>query len=1623
MLWSKKMIKAVAALFLLSFLHSLFFPTISHALTNGYHQPEYTSFESMDATDVVNLVTGDLSYSIPILQVPSPEGGFSVPLSYHGGIRLEQEASWVGLGWNLNVGAIARNINGYADDYNGSDSRVDVNDPGGYGYVKNFVVYKQYFDSEKGSGGVVGLSSSLSYGWGTQQGLSVAGITFSNEGVKADPVGIATSVVSGAIIALTAGGAAPAVGVTLSLASTMYSVTNAAVAFANTNTSVNINDWTLAQSNNFFRYDYHWYLQKTFYQKMYGSLYLGNMAMSNTLPSLNEHINNYWYNTSGSASHPVNFSEIYAGTVCSGCVMKGTSSDMIMNAPGDLTTVVNPTHVAYDNYNVMGYGVSGNIQPYRVEVGTLAYPFGNENASRMNLVDYYSYKLPFRYPADIANNYSHHIGQPFNSSSPSSMFTISQMGIDQTLTTSGNGKDLNLILTDLNITGNRFENNREGFRGTSSSSYKLAGSKYISWFTNDEIEAGTSITSGEFIDCKPSTDRASFRSQLPGDGIGGFSITRQDGLTYHYALPVYNHKFFVYNWAPASCDPVCASSQLENNISYASTWLLTAITGPDFVDRGGTNGAANGIPDENDWGYWVKFDYGKFSNNYMWRFPYYFEAPFTLVSGVFVPNVTASGNITEGERENYYLDKISTRTHTALFIKSGRVDGKSSFLGDAYVGSNSASSSLKLDEIIILANKDYDYLTNTLGLSPGKGGDTFSNNTDNNANVFDATDFNTTAIVNYIKQNRIRKIRFNYAAPGSADELAKETLNSFSSVSGNAQTFSQTYSGKSGRLTLKSVSFYGKNDDSNKIMPDYEFMYYDKDAVYRSSYSDGWGMNQSSSGSSHGREWSLKKIITPLGGEMEVEYERDTYSSVSGIANDKISGRFQREPQDKFTFNARPIATDLSSLFFAGNTVEVTVKLPEDNGGLFDFFDTKEYTVNAQVVSYNSITGIVTFQYINDLPYIPDQFSSQSFEAWITVPDGYSIYGGDLRVSQISVKDEFGNKYKTKYLYTVDGLEAGLSSGVCSKEEGAGTGRTYDFYSYYDYPSTPVMYGKVTVLQGVVSTLADFNNKSEYVFKTPHHSMLQRSYMQKFDGKLDGFMTGDNNYLKMYNFNFIVNTSQIGRIEKIKNFDKRGNQYSEMVFGYVDNGNNQPYGNIGVRTEGSILFERRYNESAEKNFFKLLRTTSQYNPNILSSVTITEQGITKYVKNTVYESLTGNVLETEYENSWGEKYITEIVPAYMNLAYAQMGSKVENVNNKNMLSQVMLNTLYVVKDGEDHIVKADAQTWNKNWTYRELQSDNYTDLAPTADNEKVWRKHSFYVWKSISAADGTVSPSDFVAFNAGSPHANWQKVNEITGYNHFSLPIEAVDINSNYASSKIGYNDKYSIVEVANAKYKEYVYSGAEDMVNTNFFGGEVKIGTSASQYLTSSYAHTGKAALKVNGGGEGFIINPSIEASGFQNNKTYRASVWLHNSNNSNGQLFYKLYDSGNNEIESGTSDVSQASTVKAGNWYLLFLDIPPNSSAQSLKIGVKNTSTNTSTVVYFDDFRVLPKDASMSSYVYDETTGQVLATLDNENFATRYTYDIAGRITKVEREIADRSGVTGGLVKVREDAYNFAK
>ncbi len=114
--------RIIASFLLINFL-TFFIPIQSKALSSGPSQPETQQFAPAGMDDMVDPFTGDFSYNIPLMDV----GGYPINLNYASGITPDAEASWTGLGWNLNVGAITRSVRGLPDDFAGDEVTTDFN--------------------------------------------------------------------------------------------------------------------------------------------------------------------------------------------------------------------------------------------------------------------------------------------------------------------------------------------------------------------------------------------------------------------------------------------------------------------------------------------------------------------------------------------------------------------------------------------------------------------------------------------------------------------------------------------------------------------------------------------------------------------------------------------------------------------------------------------------------------------------------------------------------------------------------------------------------------------------------------------------------------------------------------------------------------------------------------------------------------------------------------------------------------------------------------------------------------------------------------------------------------------------------------------------------------------------------------------------------------------------------------------------------------------------------------------------------------------------------------------------------------------------------------------------------
>lgn len=136
----------------------------------------------------VDPFTGAFQCSIPLLTIPGPHGGgYTVSMSYTSDVTAEQEASWVGYGWSLEPPRIVRQKRGFPDDIHkrsvtfeekGKITTTTVTLSGNHE-----ILAINISDDGKSSLGSISLGGALSLEWNSLTGFDVSFATLLSAGM------------------------------------------------------------------------------------------------------------------------------------------------------------------------------------------------------------------------------------------------------------------------------------------------------------------------------------------------------------------------------------------------------------------------------------------------------------------------------------------------------------------------------------------------------------------------------------------------------------------------------------------------------------------------------------------------------------------------------------------------------------------------------------------------------------------------------------------------------------------------------------------------------------------------------------------------------------------------------------------------------------------------------------------------------------------------------------------------------------------------------------------------------------------------------------------------------------------------------------------------------------------------------------------------------------------------------------------------------------------------------------------------------------------------------------------------------------------------------------------------
>ncbi|ASS47984.1 MAG: hypothetical protein A3D31_01165 [Candidatus Fluviicola riflensis] len=978
---ASRTLKGIATLLLLSLVFEIVQPSVSLALTEGPSQPEVQSFEPIGTTQMVDLFTGDFNYNIPLFNLPGPNGGYPVNLSYHAGVSADDEASWVGLGWNINAGSLVRNMRGLPDEFmsepmpdaiGDEQLNADINAKADHDYLEVKQDMKQnmtlgirgskkwelggadlapdqfslgasiYYNNYRG----LGASLSPSIGWEGESVSGGLGLSMDSEnglGVSAN-LGL-KDVHRGAER-------------TRSLSVTFDG-----------NLSV---DYSL-------RMDKVRYVEKEnpvigearFDTKLlsgnYGSSF--TFARASFSPSLGFRMINW--NFSGSLSAGPSISGFYSGTsvgvffntqdydnrekngrkhLVQGYDRSGYGGneyyarDFSREKDGAITVgsqFLPHANYTYDTYSSTGQGLSGYFRPRRNDVGRVYDPkMKNETFGGSISFEAGSGKAGIDGGLNVGWNSQgpwnggsekNDLDYDFSNPRPISSSTYA----DENLYYAAHGEQTILESSDidymmgLDLADLKFAN--KGVDGAYLGKRKLRPQENDSRYNSKKATPGSGNEQthrnkrntmihnlrnkevdnlGEFnikyyewsgsLDLSEAPAQSLNRDTRNGviidEHYAGFKVLNEEGAYYVYGLPAYNNKEVDNLFSTHEADVETSGNKQFEDIGidnsevdyknyakghqfinkttkspYAHSYLLTSVQGADYVDL------LNDGPTNDDLGYWVKFDYVRANDSYKWRAPYDNSKAF-FSRGAAYTNEDDKASYQYGEKEIWYMGRMETKTHIAIFKllpRQDMIEASAEMAESPDTDLSNQDKGLYVDKIVVYEKKAF--LQNGESARP------------------------------------LQEVHFDYDY-----QLCKETPNSTASTKGKLTLKNVWFtSNGSTRGALNKYTFDYTTPDfpSEYVNPNFVQGAYDSWGNYRpriankhehathfpyvnqfnqdwdtdDTWEPGYGNNLQNQAAKDltkttqdamASAWCLRKITLPSGGQININYESDDYGYV-----------------------------------------------------------------------------------------------------------------------------------------------------------------------------------------------------------------------------------------------------------------------------------------------------------------------------------------------------------------------------------------------------------------------------------------------------------------------------------------------------------------------------------------------------------------------------------------------------------------------------------------------------------------------------------------------------------------------------------------------------------------------
>jgi len=927
-----KKTRRIALLLLSIWCYNLIAPAAAYALTSGPSQPEVKGFQPAGVSDMVDLQTGDFKYNIPLLDID----GYPINLNYQSGASVDDEASWVGLSWSLNVGSINRQVRGVPDDMDG-----DLITTEHYTKPKITVGGKVTVKGELAGGDIpIKLQGSFSMGVFNDNYTGIGAEIGANAGISASLSndGSLTAGLGVGLLSNTQSGVDVTPYANLGIKySSDFGLTSSAGLSASLGYNTRSGLKNLSLNCSFGP------------QSLQGAFrYEGTLISYNTEPIFPK-IQVPYKSSYGSFSMDlgVNYGIVFAGTGGAGYVsvkevvsrinsnpaygslyaehgknVKNAVMDFVREKDNpilpELPNLAIPVNTV-DLFSYTSQAGSGQFRLHRGGTGAFFDPEVADQSSTATLgfdagaggyvhggTTFFKQKTTntTRKWASENNYLANGDFQDIDMNNPANQHVyfkkvgeLTQEDADMS-SLIHNTEPLAVKISGSTAT-NTFEsypyNNLSRIMKTkreplqTSISYLTANEAAVSGLNkkinlysfNDFSETATFTPPAGHKPAFNTTKRVGDTEDTKfrkGNHISEMTVTDEHGKRMVYGIPVYSSKQEEYTFAvgknpamssvdqvtfPNGTDPAVFSNgkgidsyfHKESQPAYASSFLLSGILSPDYVDKKG-----DGITDD-DLGTAIKFNYSvipKFS----WRTPYQNA---TLNKSLLADEDDDKANIIYGEKELYYISSIESKTKIAYFITQNRDDALGVQGPSGGIASDAPLRQKCLREIRLYSKADmtkpikvvklnYDY-----SLCPNTPNTAASNGTHGKLTLIN---------IHFEYGNTTKGVNFPYVFSYNTSYIDAVGSGNLQALSSTPATSALDYKTQN---TDRWGTFRPHTDIPGFTVENDQFPYTAQELSK--------GVVTTSVGTAASL-WHLSKITLPTGGVINVNYESDDYAYV-----------------------------------------------------------------------------------------------------------------------------------------------------------------------------------------------------------------------------------------------------------------------------------------------------------------------------------------------------------------------------------------------------------------------------------------------------------------------------------------------------------------------------------------------------------------------------------------------------------------------------------------------------------------------------------------------------------------------------------------------------------------------